>query len=110
MREDQMPFAVVTSTEPPHLFQRVVRVLGEDGDAARIRFGAHIIDLSKQCLRPIPKVSHEVGDRVSCNRGLATIRDAIWHFNDDEPNYYLEIGGKNESRRYLSGDLTPISQ
>jgi hypothetical protein len=104
----QPVFAVVTDNSVPHLFQRVVRVLSVDGDLANIKCGAEITRLPSRGIQSVQNVAFEVGDRVSCERGDATIRDVIWHFKNREPNYYLEFAGKKAPKRFLEKDLAPI--
>ena len=105
----QKNFAVVTCHEaPPHLFHRVVRILGVDGELARIAFGTGLSDIPSKCIQSVSNVSFEVGDHVTCKSGIATIRDVIWHFKNEAPNYYLEMEGKTLSRRYLNEELTPF--
>lgn len=36
------------------------------------------------------------------------IREIIWHFKDNEWNYYIESDGKKVSKRYLETDLEKI--
>ena len=59
----------------------------------------------------------EVGDRVEVvlndrnqtpRRG--TIRDSIWHTNNEEWNYYLEVSGKKIGKRYMASDLRKQSR
>lgn len=37
------------------------------------------------------------------------IRDIIWHFKDNEPNYYLDFGEKKTPKRYRDRDLEATS-
>lgn len=107
MPTEQKNFAVVTCHQAPHLFQRVVRILGVNGDLARIAFGREESEILMERVQPVSNIAFEVGDHVTCQSGTATIRDVIWHFRNRVPNYYLEMGGKQLSRRYLNEDLTP---
>lgn len=107
MPRKQKNFAVVTCHKaPPHLFQRVVRILGIDGELARIALGTGVSEVPRDGIQSVSNVSFEVGDSVTCKAGIATIRDVIWHFKNGVPNYYLEMEGKRLSRRYLNEELT----
>ena len=39
---------------------------------------------------------------------LATIRDILWHFSDERYGYYLDEGGKKNTKRYVEEDLEPV--
>ncbi|MDR6851605.1 hypothetical protein J2Y54_001098 [Sphingomonas sp. BE123] len=91
-----------------NLDQRVVSVVSFEGEWSRIRFGAEEFRVRKDCLMPIGSVAFEVGDSVNAAGRSCTIRDAIWHFKDAEPNFYLEAGGKRLSKRFKVDDLDPV--
>lgn len=90
-----------------NLSQRVCRIVGKDGRFARIKYGDLTFAISPICLSRVDNVDHEVGDRVLFKHGLARVRDIVWHFKDERPNYYLEKDGKKLSRRYFNEDLSP---
>lgn len=107
MKLEECTFAVHWGTEPPDLHQRVVRVLSEGGGWSQIKFGDRVLDVPTDKLHRVGNVAFEMGTRVNCDRGPAIIRDAIWHFKNQEPNYYLEIAGKKASKRYRNANLKP---
>ena len=89
------------------LSSRVCRVLGKDGRFDRIKIGDLTFAISPTCLRRVEGVRYEVGDHVLFKHGHARVRDVIWHFKDERPNYYLEQGGRKLSKRYFNEDLSP---
>ena len=54
--------------------------------------------------------------RVLSNEGRnktlhwGTVRRAVWHQKDECWNYYLEVGGKKISKRYLAEDLESLEE
>ncbi len=60
-----------------------------------------------------PQPEFQLGQRVSTlpnerqrTPRVGTIARVIWHFKDACYNYYLEVDGRNVSKRYLACDLT----
>jgi hypothetical protein len=51
------------------------------------------------------RVSVLVNERNHTAR-VGTVARVVWHHKDACYNYYLEVDGKNVSKRYLSCDLT----
>jgi len=91
------------------MHQRVVRVTARRDGWADIHFGLEEFQVREDCLRFIEPPQFHVGDGVKFSGGQGTIRDVIWHFKDEEPNYYLEQEGRKLSKRYLTSDLARVS-
>lgn len=54
---------------------------------------------------PVRVVPNE-GRNTTLHAG--TVREAIWHSKEECWNYYLNVGGKKVSKRYLASDLVRI--
>ena len=89
-----------------NLHQRVVRIAGRKNGWTEIYFGPDEYIVSDECLRPIGILPYEVGDMVTIESGDHRIRDIIWHFRTNQPNFYLERGGRRLSQRYTLNELS----
>ncbi|MEP9359806.1 hypothetical protein [Sphingomonas sp. KR3-1] len=91
------------------LDQRVVSVIEQSDEWARIRFGTNDFWVRHERLMPIGRLSFEVGDAVEAGGIRSVVRDIIWHFKDGEPNFYVERDGKLLAKRFKTSDLRPAS-
>ena len=89
------------------LFQRVVRLGLRSGPYVEVFRGGERYLLHTSCVRPVGDVRFEVGDSVLYKGMPARVRDVIWHFKDERPNYYVTQGRKAVSKRLLDADLEP---
>jgi len=92
-----------------NLDQRVVRVMGHDGEWSHIRFGKQDFRVREERLLSIGTLPLEVGDAVDAGGLRCFVRDIVWHFRDKEPNFYLGCGQTRLSKRFRLSDLMPAS-
>ncbi|MDE6926080.1 MAG: hypothetical protein K2P59_12610 [Acetatifactor sp.] len=92
------------------LYQRAVEyeVLPDKGTAYILKPVSGImifVEKIEPVDRPPAFVYGEKVSPVSHSDWKGSIRDIIWHFKDNDYNYYISVGGRKKSRRYYSADL-----
>ena len=69
-----------------------------------------IISIDK--IKPVDRepvfVYGEIVSPVTHSGVIGEIADIVWHFKNDDYNYYISVNGKKKSKRYYSDDLLKL--
>ncbi len=88
-------------------YGRVFQRVGEADGYWVLAYGAARFRVQPGLFRPVPAPSWPLGTpvEVKSRSKCGTIRDIFWHFQRNEPLYFLEVAGKKLKTRYFSQDL-----
>ena len=68
------------------------------------------VDEIKSIDKPPAFIYGELVSPVEHSDIIGKITDIIWHFKDNDYNYYISVNGKKKSKRYYAEDLIKIEQ
>lgn len=88
---------------------KLFKWIGTDNDFVVLEHASKQYRVKPTLAKPVPKPVYDFGEAVRVRSGNenkpATIRDIMWHFQKNEPFFYLDFEGKKSSRRYWTHEI-----
>jgi hypothetical protein len=105
-------WAICFENDIPFLFQRVISYEIVSPDTVKAYYGKNNYHVSTNKIRPINPPKYRIDDSVSpVNHPelIGIIYDMIYHFDKNEPMYFIKVNGRKKSKRYFENDLIRIN-
>lgn len=93
-------------------YGKVFQCVGTEHNYLVLRYMAAVYRVRPDLYQKIDEPRFQFGQRIrvkSHPEREGTIRGIAWHFKNDSPMYFLQIAGKQVSKRYWAEDLEPIT-
>ena len=103
-----MNWAVSLSHDFPIIFQRVISYELTSSETAIVSHKGNKYEISVDSMRRIDSPKYVYGDSVSpANHPelVGVVCEMIYHFNRNEPQYFIKVDGKKKSKRYFADEL-----
>jgi hypothetical protein len=101
-------WAICFDINLPFLFREVINYKLVSHDIVEISHEDNVYNTSIENIRIITPLKYVIGDQVSPKNHpeiIGIIWNIIFHFDKNEPMYYIKINGKKKSKRYFENDL-----
>ncbi|MDE7122201.1 MAG: hypothetical protein K2O42_08590 [Oscillospiraceae bacterium] len=84
---------------------KIFNCVGQDQESIILLYDNKIYRVSPKLYKVVSKPLYKIGQIISVDNHKGEVVDIHWHYKNSEPFYYLRIGGKIKTKRYMESEL-----
>lgn len=92
-------------------YGKVFECIDEDSEYITLRYGEEEYRVKPKLYKQVSAPLFTIGSKVKLTKKpevAGVIVDINWHSKENSPMYFISVGGKRKSTRYMNDDLSEI--
>ncbi|SHK18989.1 hypothetical protein SAMN02745163_03388 [Clostridium cavendishii DSM 21758] len=92
-------------------YGKVFKCINEDGEYITLKYGEEIYQVKSRLYKQVNASIFSIGTEVRLAKKpevTGIIVDINWHIKNSSLLYYISVGGKRKSKRYINDELIKI--